>query len=187
MGESNVGKTSIITRFVQGKFDEYQQYTIGAAFCRKSLEMGGYKINYEIWDLYPGRFKYPSPMFFRGAKVAIAVFDVTTNESFQELQNWIDRCKQQTWEKEIVIAIAANKCDSKHNHQVDMNEVRKYAQEQDCVLFETSAKDGINITEMFEEMGQRAADKQMNLSLEINGFSLNEDIEENSSVFNCWR
>lgn len=185
VGESNVGKTSIIRRFVQGRFEEYAHCTIAAAFCKKSLEMNGCQINYEIWDSYSGRFQWPSPMYFRGAKVAIAVFDITAKDSFEKLKEWIAKCKESTYENEMMIAVAANKCDLHSICQVNMDEVREYTQEQDCVLFETSAKEDVNITEMFEEMGQRAADKTMNLDCE-NGLSFEEEPERNQSFFSCW-
>uniref|UniRef100_A0A9L0IYV1 RAB5B, member RAS onco family n=1 Tax=Equus asinus TaxID=9793 RepID=A0A9L0IYV1_EQUAS len=82
LGESAVGKSSLVLRFVKGQFHEYQESTIGAAFLTQSVCLDDTTVKFEIWDT-AGQERYHSlaPMYYRGAQAAIVVYDITNQEA----------------------------------------------------------------------------------------------------------
>jgi len=84
LGESAVGKSSLVLRFVKGQFHEYQESTIGAAFLTQTVCLQDITVKFEIWDT-AGQERYHSlaPMYYRGAQAAIVVYDITNQVSFQ--------------------------------------------------------------------------------------------------------
>uniref|UniRef100_A0A2K5MC10 RAB5B, member RAS onco family n=1 Tax=Cercocebus atys TaxID=9531 RepID=A0A2K5MC10_CERAT len=85
LGESAVGKSSLVLRFVKGQFHEYQESTIGAAFLTQSVCLDDTTVKFEIWDT-AGQERYHSlaPMYYRGAQAAIVVYDITNQETFAQ-------------------------------------------------------------------------------------------------------
>ena len=121
LGESGVGKTSIITQFTSSEFQEDQISTTGASFSSKTFNFDeiGKNLSFEIWDT-AGQEKYRSlsKMFYKDAGVAILVYDITSKESFEQLKNyWVIQLREYG-PKNIIIAIAGNKSDLE-NEQVD--------------------------------------------------------------------
>merc|ERR1712023_221338 len=90
LGDSAVGKSSLVLRFVRGQFFEYQESTIGAAFMTQTLALDDTTVKFEIWDT-AGQERYHSlaPMYYRGAQAAVVVYDVTSQDSFERAQRWI--------------------------------------------------------------------------------------------------
>merc|ERR1711943_5468 len=129
LGDSAVGKSSLVLRFVRGQFFEYQESTIGAAFLTQNVSLNDYTVKFEIWDT-AGQEKYHSlaPMYYRGAAAAIVVYDITRKASFGTLKNWVKELKQLGPEN-IVIAIAGNKCDLDDAREQPMEAAREYAEE----------------------------------------------------------
>ena len=91
-------------------------------------------------------------MYYRGAKIAIIVYDVTNQDSAEEAKDWMDELKR-NGSPQVVIGIAANKCDLKDASIVDLDSMNKYAQEKNAILLETSAKNDINIDSLFQQLG----------------------------------
>ena len=108
LGDTGVGKSSLVLRFVTNSFKSYSESTIGASFMSKIMSVDGNKIKFQIWDT-AGQEKYHSlaPMYYRGAAVAIVVYDITRKSSFTTLQMWIKELRQ-LGPEDIVIVIAAN-------------------------------------------------------------------------------
>ena len=98
LGETAVGKSSIAVRFVRDQFFEYQESTIGAAFLAQSLTLPGTQevVRFEIWDT-AGQERYHSlaPMYYRGAKAALVVYDITDAKSFEKATLWVNELQQQ--------------------------------------------------------------------------------------------
>ena len=165
LGDSTVGKTSMMTRLVQNAYTGYHEPTIGAAFRVKSLIVDEYTIKYEIWDT-AGQERYRSlaPMYYRGASIAVVVFDITDKQTFERAKAWIAELERNmTSIQDVTIGIAANKCDLNDKYDIDMDEVKEYAEEKNAVLMQTSAKTNINVTQLFEEIGM------VLMSLYLNG------------------
>ena len=157
VGESGVGKTSIITQFIDQTFQEDQQSTTGGTFSTKSVICDGGKIlKFEIWDT-AGQERYRSltTMFYKDANAAVMVYDVTRAESFEELKNyWAGQIKESSPEN-IILVIAANKSDLIEHEKVDEGEARNFAKELNAIFISTSAKSSEGINSLFEEIAKK--------------------------------
>jgi len=149
LGESAVGKSSLVLRFVKGQFLEYQESTIGAAFLTQTVCLNDTTVKFEIWDT-AGQERYHSlaPMYYRGAHAAIVVYDITSTDSFDRAKNWVKELQRQG-NPNIVIAIAGNKLDLAANRKVETGDAQRYADENGLLFMETSAKTAANVNELF--------------------------------------
>lgn len=157
VGDSGVGKTSIIAQFIDQNFQEDQQSTTGGTFFSKSVICDGGKIlKFEIWDT-AGQEKYRSltRMFYKDSNAAVMVYDVTRKDSFEGLKNyWTGQIKESSPEN-IILAIAANKSDLIEQEAVDEGEARNYAKELNALFVSTSAKSSEGINSLFEEIAKK--------------------------------
>jgi small GTP-binding protein len=158
IGESGVGKTSIIAQFTKGEFSQDLMTTNGATFSTKKKEYIKEKkiLCFEIWDT-AGREKYRSlsRMFFKESSVAIIVYDITSKSSFEEIKNyWMSSVKENA-PKEILLYIVGNKIDLSEREAVNEDEVREYAQKENVLFWSTSARDATGINDLFDDIGQR--------------------------------
>merc|ERR1711933_245843 len=140
LGDTSVGKSSIVIRFVKGQFSEYQESTIGAAFLTQTVPVQDCTVKFEIWDT-AGQERYHSlaPMYYRGAAAAIVVYDITSQESFHRAKSWVKELHRQA-RPDIVIALAGNKSDLGSRRTVEYEEANAYAEEKVLLFLETSAK-----------------------------------------------
>jgi len=149
LGDTSVGKSSIVIRFVKGQFSEYQESTIGAAFLTQTVPIQDFTVKFEIWDT-AGQERYHSlaPMYYRGASAAVVVYDITSMESFQRAKSWVKELQRQGT-PDAIIAIAGNKVDREEERQVQTEEAKQYADSAHLYFIETSAKTNVNIRELF--------------------------------------
>jgi small GTP-binding protein len=149
LGESAVGKSSLVLRFVKREFHEFQESTIGAAFLTQTVTIDDTTVKFEIWDT-AGQERYHSlaPMYYRGAQAALIVYDITSKDSFVKAQNWVRELQRQA-NSTIVIALVGNKLDLASKRAVDHNEAKMYADENNLLFMETSAKTAVNVVEVF--------------------------------------
>ncbi|KAG7277156.1 hypothetical protein CRUP_022619 [Coryphaenoides rupestris] len=111
LGDTGVGKSSIVCRFVQDHFDHNISPTIGASFLTKTVPFGHELHKFLIWDTAgQERFHSLAPMYYRGSAAAVIVYDITKLDSFQILKKWVKELKEHGPE-DIVVAIAGNKND----------------------------------------------------------------------------
>lgn len=166
LGESAVGKSSLVIRFVKREFHEFQESTIGAAFLTQSMQIDDTTVKFEIWDT-AGQERYHSlaPMYYRGAQAALIVFDITSKDSFIKAQNWVRELAKQA-NTNIVIALVGNKVDLASKRAVDFNEAKNYAEQNGLIFMETSAKTAVNVVEIFTAIATRLPrnDKQSSAS-----------------------
>ena len=157
IGETGVGKTSIITQFIDQTFQEDLQTTTGGTFSTKSVQCDNGKVlKFEIWDT-AGQERYRSlaTMFYKDANAAIMVYDVTRKETFEELKNyWAGQVKDNAPEK-IILVIAGNKSDLIEQETVDEGEARNFAKELNAIFVTTSAKSSEGINSLFEEIAKK--------------------------------
>ena len=162
LGESGVGKTSIISRFINDTFEEGLVTTTGASYAGKDMVFKDYQnqvIRFEIWDT-AGQEKYRAlaQIFYKDAAIAILVYDITSEESFQEIQKyWYTQLKESA-SKDIVIGLAANKCDLIDDEKVSEEKAREFAKEIGAVFKLTSACKSIGIEELFVGVGCKFLD-----------------------------
>jgi small GTP-binding protein len=155
LGESAVGKSSLVLRFVKREFHEFQESTIGAAFLTQTVQIDDTTVKFEIWDT-AGQERYHSlaPMYYRGAQAALIVYDLTNKESFLKAQNWVRELQRQA-SSSIVIALVGNKLDLASRRAVEHNEAKSYAEENNLLFMETSAKTAANVVEVFTAIATR--------------------------------
>ena len=158
IGEAGVGKTCIIARFTEGTFDHNQESTVGASYASKTIEIPEIKqyIAFDIWDT-AGQEKYKSitKIFFKGAKMAVLVYDITRRETFDIMKNdWYNELKEHG-DPNIVLAIAGNKSDLYEKEKVPEQEAREFAKSIDAVFKLTSAQKNTGIDELFIELGKK--------------------------------
>ncbi|KAL9646606.1 hypothetical protein ABK040_012198 [Willaertia magna] len=155
LGESAVGKSSLVLRFVRGQFFEYQESTIGAAFLTQTVPLGDSVVKFEIWDTAgQERYKSLAPMYYRGAAAAIVVYDITNADSFQRAKQWVKELQRQG-NTNIVIALAGNKLDLEDKRQVEISEAKSYAEDNGILFMETSAKTATNVNEIFVAIARK--------------------------------
>eukprot|EP00040_Diaphanoeca_grandis_P016644 m.86171 g.86171 ORF g.86171 m.86171 type:complete len:194 (+) comp25939_c0_seq1:2279-2860(+) len=156
LGASGVGKTSLVQRFNANTFEKSQQPTIGASFTQKDVRVGDQTIRYKIWDTAgQEKFRGLTPMYFRGAEAAILVYDITQQDTFDELAFWVSELRKQTTGN-ITLAIAANKSDLESERVVDKEAARQYSIDVVGALFlETSAKTASNVETLFADIAAR--------------------------------
>jgi small GTP-binding protein len=152
LGDSAVGKSSLVLRFVKKQFYEYQESIIGAAFLTQTVNVKDYVVKFEIWDT-AGQERYHSlaPMYYRGAASAVVVYDLTNRQSFVRAKSWVKELQKQG-NPNIVIALAGNKLDLSEKRQVESDEAKSYADENGIMFMETSAKTDHNVTLLFEQI-----------------------------------
>lgn len=155
LGDSAVGKSSLVLRFVRGQFFEYQESTIGAAFLTQTVALNDTTVKFEIWDT-AGQERYHSlaPMYYRGAAAAIVVYDITNTESFNRAKNWVRELQRQGMPN-VVIALAGNKNDLASKRKVQPEEAQTYADDNSIFFMETSAKTAANVNELFVAIARK--------------------------------
>ena len=147
IGDSTVGKTSIITRFANGTFDSNYLATVGLDNFTKDEIIDNKTIRIKIWDTAgQERYKSLTKGFFRNAEGVMLVYDVTNSETYENLKYWMQSIKNNLGENmgEIPIIIIGNKIDCQER-EVSVEEAENFWKEQGFPYFETSAKTGENI------------------------------------------
>lgn len=169
LGESGVGKTSILAQLMDQEYNDEQTSTTGATFSTKTMNFEKYDkaLCFEIWDT-AGQEKYRAltKMFYKDAAAAILVYDITRAESFEELKNyWAEQVKDNA-PKKIVLAVAANKSDLIDSEKVDEKSGRAFAKELGAIFKSTSAKNQNGIEELFRDVGFKFLDPNFECSQE---------------------
>ena len=150
LGDSGVGKTSIVTQYVSGTAPDNVNPTIGAAFVTKGVNIDGQQLELLIWDT-AGQEVYRglAPMYYRSALIAIIVFDVTKAESFDSVSYWIKELKTNV-EESIVILVCGNKIDLEEKRVIEFQSANSMANENGALYAETSASSGAGVDRMFQ-------------------------------------
>eukprot|EP01038_Epipyxis_sp_PR26KG_P005436 gene5436-7529_t len=160
IGDTDVGKTSLSTRYCHGEFPENSTPTIGASFLQRRVLVDGTEISLQIWDTAgQERFRSMAPMYYRGAKAAICVFDVTNEESLNRISTWLRDLKAHA-DPNVVICLAGNKCDKKPTF--DLTKCDALAASIGGTLFLTSALTGEGIHEVFDALSRNIHDVYKN-------------------------
>ena len=157
LGESGVGKTCIIAQFTSGTFDANTVTSLTAQFIRKTMEFADNKnITFDIWDT-AGQEKYRSlaKIFYKDAKAIVLVYDITSKDSFVQMKEyWYEQIKQQG-NKDVIIAVAANKGDLYEKRVISNEEGEEFAKQIGAIFATTSAKDDSGILELFQNLGRK--------------------------------
>ncbi|KAF2428721.1 ras-domain-containing protein [Tothia fuscella] len=184
LGEAAVGKSSLVMRFVNNDFQENKEPTIGAAFLTQKCNLPTRTIKFEIWDTAgQERFASLAPMYYRNAQAALVVYDITKSTSLTKAQHWVAELQRQA-SPGIVIALVGNKLDLASpssssaddadggdggDEEADEGDARKvptktakaYAEEEGLLFFETSAKTGERVAEVFTAIANAIPETQL--------------------------
>ncbi|OBZ86110.1 Vacuolar protein sorting-associated protein 21 [Choanephora cucurbitarum] len=164
LGESAVGKSSLVVRFVNREYSESREPTIGAAFLTQKCTVDDRTVKYEIWDTAgQERFHSLAPMYYRNAQAAIVMYDITKASTLEKAKGWVKELQRQA-NSQIVIALVGNKLDLVEDHpteedeqgsrQVTYEEASSYASEAGLLFFETSARTSFNVDNVFREIAK---------------------------------
>ncbi len=176
IGESGVGKTSIISQFINETFQVNMESTSGATFSSKVVTLSNKnKIKLEIWDTAgQERYRALTKMFYKDAAAAILVCDITDKNSFIQIKEyWVDQIKQNN--DNIILIIVANKSDLYEKEAIDENEVRNYANELNANFIVSSALNRSGIEDIFVAVGNNYFEKKFNKNNNSLDFSENKN------------
>ena len=152
IGESNVGKTSIIVRYVDNDFQQSGISTLGVDVKCKYVSLNNIKIRLDIWDTAgQERFRGLAKNYFRGANGFILVYDITDKNSFGKLKGWIKDAKEKI-EKDYKMIVVGNKKDCQKEREVEIELLKEFAQKNEISFLEVSAKTGEGVEQLFNIM-----------------------------------
>ncbi|XP_064088931.1 ras-related protein Rab-21-like isoform X1 [Macrobrachium nipponense] len=155
LGEGCVGKTSLVLRYVEDKFNDRHITTLQASFLTKRVNISGKRVNLAIWDTAgQERFHALGPIYYRESHGAILVYDITDEDSFQKVKNWVRELRRMLG-NDICLVIAGNKLDLQKDRHVLLEEAEGYAQEVGAFHVQTSAKENKGVEELFIELTRR--------------------------------
>ena len=176
LGDSSVGKSNIISKYKLNEFNRNSKSTEGVEFYSKIITQNNKNIKIQIWDTAgQERFKSITKSYYKGAKGAIIVYDITRRATFENVQEWFKDTKTMGDNTHLVLMLVGNKCDLVNERQVSTEEGKKEAEMNGMAFMETSALDGTNITEAFELMAKLITEKQMS----IGNLGLRDESPEN--------
>ena len=172
LGESGVGKTCILRRFVENKFLKNHLATIGIDFRAKTIPINGYEVKLKIWDTAgEERFRNITNQYYKGADGIILVFDLTNFDTMNKIRDWYNQIKNNTSSNDIGLVLVANKSDLKR--EVSNEECLNLSKELNIKLYETSALTGEGVNEIFEYITQEIINKKNYLDdTQANGVTL---------------
>ena len=169
LGDSAVGKTSLISQFLTQNFDENYLTTIGKDKLEKKVVMeDGNEIKLIIWDTAgQERFHSIATSTIKGSQGIILTFDLTKKSTFNSLETWLNDISENS--NEVPVVIFGNKCDLFENYEVENEDAKKFAKDHNLQYFETSAKQNVNVQEGFNSIAKLAYEKYLgNNSLDLN-------------------
>ena len=182
VGESCVGKTSLLYKYSQGFFTQEHLATVGIEFFTKEEEINGRKIRVKIWDT-AGQELYKSitKNFYRNSDGVIIVYDVTDRESFEKVQEWVQSISENTdTEKNIQKVLVANKVDL--TRKVTKEEGMKLAEKYNIPVFEASAKLDIGIKDFMTKILTDVLD---NVSVDMSRVTLDQKLDNRKNKKKC--
>ena len=175
LGDTTVGKTSIVLRYSDDKFhDSNNLATIGIDFKIKQINRGGESIKISIYDTAgQERFQNIIKHYYRGANGVLLTFDISNKSSFEKLNFWLKDLKENSDNiDELFICLIGNKLDKEDKREVSKEEANKYARENNMPYFEVSAKTGQGIKNLFDEVIKGAIIKMLNSTEKEDNFRL---------------
>ena len=185
LGDINVGKTSILSRFRYGSFEQSYMPTLGIDFFTKNLFYEDKTIRLILWDTAgQERFRSLIPSYLKNADCIIIVYDITNKDSFNSLTNWLSDAKNNTIEGTIFV-ICGNKIDLKEKRVVTNEEIDEYIKKENLLYVECSAQNGEGIKELFnliaKNLGESnfAKSEYINIDFNKNDNKIKDDIQSN--------
>ena len=191
IGDSSVGKTCLIQRYVNGTFKDDYILTVGLDYHTKLEIINNLNVSVKLWDTAgQERFKALTPSFFRNAEGVVIAYDVTNSESFDNLKFWISSIKTNLFEKNIFIPIIiiGNKIDLEDMREISKDVASTFAKENKFKYFETSAKTGEGVDEAFRDLVNQVLanlDKNEEGTIERKSIKIEENKDDKQKKKGC--
>ena len=186
IGDASVGKTNILTKYLKNEFDPNSKATVGVELGTKNIQIDNKIIKVQIWDTAgQERYKAITSAYYKGAKGAIIVYDITRKITFDNIEKWIGDLKV-NGDENIIIFLVGNKSDLNDNREVSKEDGLNKSEKFNIPFLETSALCGENISKVFEELIQKVYINNKEELVEHNkkeikkGVDLNEIKNENN-------
>ncbi len=153
LGDSTVGKTCLLLKYTDKIFKEEHMMTIGLDYRLKRMKLkNGKEVKLQIWDTAgQDRFRSITKNFYKGTHGIILIYDVTNEKTFENAKSWVEQIHEEISDK-VVIYLVGNKIDMEEERKVSTEEGKKLAEELGIPFFETSAKTGENIDNIFDNI-----------------------------------
>ncbi|PWA87389.1 RAB GTPase [Artemisia annua] len=152
IGDSAVGKTNLLSRFAKDEFYLDSKPTIGVEFAYRNTKVGDKTVKAQIWDTAgQERFRAITSSYYRGALGAMLVYDITRQGTFDNIKKWLHELRE-FGDRDMVIVLVGNKTDLVDLREVDVEDGQKLAQLENLCFMETSAKDNLNVEDVFLQM-----------------------------------
>ncbi|XP_044755277.1 ras-related protein Rab-3 isoform X3 [Coccinella septempunctata] len=159
IGNSSVGKTSFLFRYADDSFTSAFVSTVGIDFKVKTVYRHEKRVKLQIWDTAgQERYRTITTAYYRGAMGFILMYDITNEESFNSVQDWVTQIKTYSWDNAQVILVG-NKCDMEDERVISFERGKQLADQLGVEFFETSAKENVNVKAVFERLVDIICDK----------------------------
>ena len=188
IGDSAVGKSNILTQYVYEKFSEEFQSTLGVEFAAKNAVIDNKIYRIQIWDTAGAEsFRSITRAYYKNSVCAFIVYDITKRETFENVQVWLDDIKNQC-PQTVLLVLVGNKLDLENERQISYEEGESFAQKNNMYFFETSAKTGVNIENLFlksaETINERIQEDFYDLSTGNCGIKIGNEVNSDNIVLN---
>ncbi|XP_003384407.1 PREDICTED: ras-related protein Rab-4B-like [Amphimedon queenslandica] len=151
IGNAGVGKSCLLHQFIEHKFKQDSNHTIGVEFGSKVVSLANKSVKLQVWDTAgQERFRSVTRSYYRGAAGALLVYDISSRETYNALTNWLTDARTLA-SPNIVIVLVGNKKDLESDREVTFMEASRFAQENELAFLETSALTGENVEEVFQK------------------------------------
>jgi small GTP-binding protein len=182
LGNSYVGKTCILLRFSEDTYKDDYEVTIGLNYRIKTLNIDNNPIRMQIWDTSgEEKFKAIAKNFYRGAHGVLLIYDICEKNSFLDVKSWIEQIIENTDNDNLVMILCGDKCDMEKERNISKNEGENLANSYKIPFFECSAKENINIDEIFNTLAKNIYEKVGNrytISVKLNSNNFKKKISK---------
>ena len=159
IGDAAVGKSNLLLRYAHGQFNEQYQTTLGVEFGAKNVSIRDRLYRIQIWDTAgQENFKSITRAYYKNSVCALVVYDITKRSTFENVSSWIEDCRNQS-PKTINLILIGNKSDLEDQREVTYDEGKELADQNGIYFYETSAKNGKNVEEVFFNSADEIARK----------------------------
>lgn len=185
IGDSSVGKTSLVTKFAYKRFVDHSSSTIGASFTSYDMNNDDERVRLNIWDT-AGQERYRSmvTIYYRDVHFGILVFDIS-NYKIKDIKYWINEYLYKTNSKNSRFLLVGNKCDLLEDDQNQHEDLEKLAKKYCTKIFKTSSKSGYNVEKIFEYMGKELVNMPLHEKLNLGEKYLTINEENTWSLTNA--
>lgn len=186
VGDSGCGKSCLLLKFTDNRFENFHDVTIGVEFGTKIINVNDEPIKIQIWDSAGQEsFRSITRSYYRNSTAVLLVFDISRRITFKSIIDWLKEVKKEA-SNDTVVFLIGNKCDLEHRRQVKIEEAEALAKEYGLTYLETSAKLGIGVKEMFEYPAQIVYNKirEGNITVsEENGIKLGTTLKSGFHIY----